>query len=86
MRAGLAGLVERGFVAAGFVVEEEGFAPEGPDEVGRGATDERLVGAGDGGGSGRFTSGDAEPLPTISTSDSTILLLKKRARIRIYII
>ena len=42
MRAGLAGLVERGF-AAGFV-EEEGFVPEGPDEVGGGATDERLRG------------------------------------------
>jgi len=47
VRAGLAGLVERGF-AAGFVVEEEGFAPEGPDVVGRGATDERLVGADEG--------------------------------------
>ena len=84
MRAGLAGLVERGF-AASFVVEEEGFLPEGPDEVGGGATEERDVGAEEGGGSGsRFTSGDAEPLPTISTSDSTILLPKKRARIRIY--
>ena len=91
MRAGLVGFVERGFVVAvaGFVVEEEeGFA-EGPDDVvvvvGRGATDERLVGAGDGGGSGRFTSeGDAEtPLPTtISTSDSsTILLITSQTRI-----
>ena len=40
-RAGLAGLVERGFAEdAGFVDEEEGFAvteePEGPDEVGGG--------------------------------------------------
>ena len=91
MRAGLVGFVERGFVVAvvaGFVVEEEeGFA-EGPDVVvvvGRGATDERLVGEGDGGGSGRFTSeGDAEtPLPTtISTSDSsTILLITSQTRI-----
>ena len=37
MRAGLAGLVERGF--AGFVVEEEGFVPEGMDEVGGGGAE-----------------------------------------------
>jgi hypothetical protein len=47
VRAGLGGLVERGF-AVGFVIDEEGFGPEGPDGVGRG-------GAEDGGG-------DAEPI------------------------
>lgn len=81
VRAGFVGFVERGFVvAAGFEDEEEGFG-EGPDVVGRGATEERLVGAGDGGGSGRFTSGDAEPpLPTISTSDSTIFTNSTKIR------
>ena len=49
------------------------------------ATDERRLVAADEGG-GRFTSGVVEPLPNISTSDSNILLLKKRARGRLYII
>ena len=41
MPAGLAGLVERGF-AASFVVKEEGFLPEGPDEVGGGGAERYL--------------------------------------------